>query len=110
MAFMGLVKSKPPKGAPTIGLPVSRDVTIVAHVWPSDHSSSKDLRIHLYSKHPVGMESDVIMKILHAYGTGTEKNPTTGYIKSIVENPLVPLLSNKFADLGLNVKWVTVKP
>ena len=110
MAFMGLVKSKMPKGdTATIGLPVSRDVTIVAHIWPSDSSSTKDLRIHFHSKHPAGLESEVVLKILKVYGSGTEMNPVTGNIKCIVENPLIPLLTKKFADLGLNVKWVTVK-
>jgi hypothetical protein len=109
MSFLGFGKAKV---APTltIGLPVSRDVTITAHIWPSDRPSCKDLRIAFYSKHPVLLESDVVFKILKVYGNGVEMNQTSGNIKVIIENPLIPLLTRKFDELGLNVKWITVKP
>lgn len=108
MSFLGFGKVKVAP-APTIGLPVSREVTITAHVWPSDRPSCKDLRIAFHSKHPVVLESEIVHKILKVYGNGTEINTTTGNIKTIIENPLIPLLTRKFEDLGLNMKWITVK-
>lgn len=108
MSFLGFSKAKLAT-ASTIGLPVSRDVSIVAHIWPSDCPSKKDLRIFFYSKHPIVLESEVVFKILKVYGNGTEVNPANGNIKTIIENPLIPLITRKFEELGLNVRWITVR-
>lgn len=108
MSFLGFCKTKIAP-APTIGLPVSRDVVITAHIWPSDRPSCKDLRIAFHCKHSVALESDIVYRILKVYGKGTDINSTTGNIQTIIENPLIPLITQKFNDLGLNVKWLTVK-
>jgi hypothetical protein len=108
MSFFGFAKAK--ISTPTIGLPVSRDVIITAHVWPADRPNCKDLRIAFHSKHQSTMESDVVYKFLKVYGNDTEVNETTGSIKTIIENPLIPFCKRKFDELGLNVKWINIKP
>jgi hypothetical protein len=104
---MGLNKSKIAP-SPTIGLPVSRDVKILAHIWPSDKANFKDLRFHIHSAKPAHMETDVLMRLLHVYGNNTEWNDTTQQVKSIVPNPIIPLLEQKLTELGLNVKWIKI--
>lgn len=108
MSFLGLGKSRV-HPTPTIGLPVSREVTVTAHVWPSERSSCKDLRIAFHSQYPVALESDIVYRILKVYGEGAEVNQATGNIKAFIPNPLIPLIAQKFEELGLNVKWLTLK-
>jgi hypothetical protein len=105
---MGIRKSKHTEASPTISLPVSRDVTIVAHIWPSDTVSCKDLRFHFHGKKPALLETDIVIRLLRVYGNSTELNPVTQNIKSIVPNPMIPFLEKKFVELGLNIKWVKI--
>ena len=92
----------------SIGLPISRDIRILAHIWPTDKTSMKDVRFDFYGKAPF-MEIEIISKLLSTYGTGTHINPGNYHTKSLIPNPLVPLLQKKLEEQGLNVRWITVK-
>lgn len=104
---MGLGKSKMASESTVSVQP--RNASIIAHIWPSDIPTRKDLRIHFPSKHSVEKEAELIFKILKIYGRDTEENPKTGNIRSYVENSTMPLLTKKLSDLGIPIKWLIMK-
>ena len=113
MNSMGTVSSKvrpalAPTSAPsstTIGLPLSRDVRIVAHVWPAEKHGYKDIRFHIYAEKAV-TEVEVLMKILRTYAEAVNRRPDDSQVGCIVQSLLVHLIQKKCEELGFNMRWV----
>ena len=93
---------------PTIGLPLSRDVTIVGNIWPYTSMSFKDLRFHIHSKNSIVPEVDTIYALLRSFSKNVHINPVSKSVKCIVETPLVPLIQKKCSSLGFDVKWINM--
>jgi len=105
MNSMGSVSSKVRPAPPTIGLPLSRDVRIVAHVWPAENSAYKDIRFHIYAP-KAEMEVEVLLKILRTYAEAVSRRSDDSQIGCIVQQLLVSLIQRKCDELGFNMRWV----
>ena len=104
MNIMGSISTKT-HSPTTIGLPLSRDVRIVAHVWPTDKPGYKDIRFHIYAT-PAKMEVEILLKILNTYAETVSRRPDDSLIGCILQNPLVPLIQKKCEELCFNMRWV----
>jgi hypothetical protein len=107
MNFLSVSRKPAVAAEPTVGLPMSRDVSIVGHIWPADRLSTRDVRIHFHAKNP-RLEVEIVRDLLKKYVSSVEVNPVTFHTKVIVEAPLIPLIQKKLSDLGLAIKWITV--
>jgi hypothetical protein len=106
MNNMGSVSSKVrPASTLTIGLPLSRDVRIVAHVWPAEKPTHKDIRFHIYAP-KAEMEVEILTKILTTYADTITRRPDDSQIGCIVQQLLITLLQKKCEELGFNMRWV----
>jgi hypothetical protein len=104
MNFLGSSKSKTVKTTPL----VSREVSVLAHVWPTDRPYYKDLRFHFHGG-SASSEAQIIYKLLSSYSKETTLNPDNFHIKSIIEAALVSMIQRKLDDLGFNIKWISIK-
>ena len=96
------------KARPTVvGLPLSRDVRIVAHVWPTEKPYFKDIRFHIYAS-DARLEVEVLVKLLTAYADNVTRRPDDSQVGCIVQNLLVPLIQKKCEELGFNMGWKTI--
>ena len=105
---MGMSASKL-RPTPTIGLPLSRDVRIVAHVWPADKPYFKDVRFHIYATE-ARLEVEVLLKLLSTYADSVTRRPDDSQIGCIVQNLIVPLIQKKCEELGFNMGWKIMNP
>lgn len=109
MNTMGIVNSKARPTPTTVGLPLSRDVRIVAHVWPTDRPYFKDIRFHIYATE-ARLEVEVLTKLLKSYAESVTQRTDDSQVGAIVQNLLVPLIQKKCEDLGFNMGWKIMKP
>jgi hypothetical protein len=105
MNTMGLSSSKVRPAPPTISLPLSRDVRIVAHVWSAEKHGYKDIRFHIYAE-KAELELDVLSKILKTYAEAVNCRVDGSQVGCIVQQLLVPLIQKKCEELGFNMRWV----
>jgi hypothetical protein len=80
--------------------------TIVAHVWPSDHSSMRDVRFHFYDMEEAKTHMTDIHHILGIYASKIFYNESNHHTQGFVEKLLISLMKRKFQDAGYNIKWI----
>lgn len=109
MNFLNLVRSKP-KVETVVSLPLQREVKIIGNICPADLQSYRDLRFQFqfHGKNPL-LEVNSMRDLLEKYTEAVSVNSTTFHIHAIIEAALVPLIQRKLEELGLNIKWITVK-
>jgi hypothetical protein len=93
----------------TISLPLSRDVRIVAHVWPTEQPYFKDIRFHIYATE-ARLEVELLLKLLSVYADSITRRPDNSQIGCVVQNLVVPLIQKKCEEMGFNMGWKTMNP
>ena len=86
--------------------PASVRNTIIAHVWPSDHSNTRDVRFHFYDMEEAKTRMTDIHHILGIYASKIYYNELNHHTQGFVEKLLISLMKRKFQDAGYNIKWI----
>lgn len=92
--------------APPVPALATARATIVAHIWPSDHSAQRDVRFHFYDMAEAEKNMPMIHRILEMYASAINYNAENHHTQAIILNLLIGVMKKKFVENGLNIRWI----